>query len=323
MKIIPLLFSLFLLALLIYFSDVAKILDILTRVDLIFVGLGLAVWFLGAVIRTFRWRYLLRHVNVNVSFLKCLKVLVSGIFIANLTPGKTGEPVRSLLLKNETGDSLSVTLPSIFFERVFDILSMIAISLIGLVFITAMIGEIYFWFSIAIGAYVILFLIIIFIASSESRTKRFIGWGCSVFSFIPKIREIGNRLDDFSPNFHNSFRTYKNFRVTLVAIFYSFIIWILEGIVLYIASLALGLNITLLSAVAIISIATLISVITFLPGGIGSSEIIMVLLISSIFAFSLPEITTAVLLARILAFWMYAFFGIIFMNLLKSNNRYL
>ena len=56
----------------------------------------------------------------------------AGMSASNLTPGKIGEPVKSYLLKKTEGISISRTLPSVVMERVFDVFSVIIISLVGL-----------------------------------------------------------------------------------------------------------------------------------------------------------------------------------------------
>jgi uncharacterized protein (TIRG00374 family) len=83
------------------------------------------------------------------------------------------------------------------------------------------------------------------------------------------------------------------------------------------AFFALGLQISLIVAIVAISISVLISVVTFLPGGLGSQELITIAFISSMYYLSMDKIMAALFLGRIVSFWMYALVGALLLLGLK------
>lgn len=72
---------------------------------------------------------------------------------------------------------------------------------------------------------------------------------------------------------------------------------------------ALGFEVSLLVVVTIQTAGILISFLTLLPGALGSGEIIGVALYSIFLGISRAELTSTILLARLLNFWVYAVVG--------------
>ncbi|HDJ96592.1 MAG TPA: flippase-like domain-containing protein, partial [Candidatus Aenigmarchaeota archaeon] len=146
------LISLSLLFILIYFSDFREVFKILQTINLGFVGIGVLLWFLSMVLRTIRWRLLLKSLKKDVSNLELMKVYLVGNSISNLSPGKIAEPIRSALLKKNSGVSIAESLPSIIIERIADVLATIIIPLTLFLFIPVNEG-IAFWFFASIVVY--------------------------------------------------------------------------------------------------------------------------------------------------------------------------
>jgi uncharacterized protein (TIRG00374 family) len=250
-----------------------------------------------------------------------MKIFIPGLFLSNLTPAKTGDPVRSILLKKSHGKSISKSLPTIFLERIIDLIIIISISVLGASLLVAKISTIFFWMILTIPIYVFLISFGIFIIISKHRTKKILLKLYSLFSFIPWIRNLRNKIDRFSIDLHKSFLKFKSRKILLTTFFYTLAIWVIEGLIFYVVFISLGLQITLISAVIIIPLATLIGVLSFLPGGLGSAEIIMVLFFTALFPLTTPQVTAAALLGRLLSFWTYAIIGAIILSTLKYKYK--
>lgn len=309
-----------LLAALIYFSDVSKTIEVLSRTNLSYIAIGLFIWVIGATVRTSRWNYLLKKVNVKSDFVNIFKIFCAGLFISNITPAKSGEPLRSILLKKSEGYNVGKTLPSIFLERIMDVVAMVVITVMGILFLASYLSEIYYWIIVAVAVYVVLFSLAVYILLSEKRTKKFVSKLHALLSFLPRVKKIKG-INQFTLNLCKAFAKYKNKKTVFITLLYSIAIWILEGVILFIAFRSLGLSVSLISTIVIIPIASLISVLTLLPGGIGSAEIITVLFFSSLYGFSLAELTATVLLGRLLSFWVYAVVGAIMLSTLKYKYK--
>lgn len=320
-RYISLLVSFGLLAGLIYFSDVGRTAEVLSRANFFYIFIGLIIWLVNAVLRTLRWQYLLEKIHSRIPFFQTMKVFIAGLFISNITPGKTGDPFRSILLKKVQGSKVSKTLPSIMFERVFDVIITVLLSLLGVFIIFPSFSQISFLIFVAIIFYVLAFSAALYIITSESRTEKVLSKIYSIFSFIPRINKFKNKINDFSKNLYKSFFNYKNKKTVFMTFVYSLLIWILEGATLFVSFKALGLEVTMISTIVIVPIAALISILTFLPGGIGSAEIITVLFFTSLFPLSLAEVTATALLGRFLSFWIYVALGTVLLSTFKYKYK--
>jgi len=98
-KIFLLIISFLLLGGLIYYSNPGEIYQALLKVNPIFITLGIFFWLIGNILRSYRWKYLLEKIDIEISLFTAMKIYTIGMFISNMTPGKLGDPVRNLILK--------------------------------------------------------------------------------------------------------------------------------------------------------------------------------------------------------------------------------
>lgn len=309
-RIISITAALLLLAGLIYFSGPEKIAGTLLRTNLYIAAIGFTVMAVGAVLRTERWRYLLRRAGITVPFGAALKIYVASLFLSNVTPGKSGDPIRSVLLKKVCGDKVSSSLPSVIVERALDVGGMVMLGLAGLAMVAASAASTVMpFFAGAIAVYAVIFLITMFVLSSESRAR----WTAlklnRIASKLPKIKNYSGRAEEFMINMQKSLTTYWHKKTLAIGMLYSIAIWALEGVIFYMAFLSLGFNVTYVAAMTAICVSTLIAVLTFLPGGIGSSELLSVAFFMSITSLAMADITAAAIVSRALSYWVYVIVG--------------
>jgi uncharacterized protein (TIRG00374 family) len=320
-QIISLVAALGILAGLVYFSDFNRIIEVLQGTNLYYIFLGVIVWIVTAIIRVIRWRSLLAYADIRIPFISAFRILVSSLFISNLTPAKIGDPIRSLLLKKVSGFGVGRSLTSVIIERMFDVFAIVVISLVGLGVIAYGMAYLYLPLVFAVLLYFIVIIVVVYFLVSEKRLKKLIMKLYSIFRFVPFAGRFEGKLERFSEGLTQTFPVYKKKKILGMTFVYSVMIWVLEGATLFLGFKALGLEITLISAVVIFPIANLISVLTLLPGGIGSTEIITVLFFSSLFSLGLPEITAAVLIGRLLSFWIYIIVGALIFSNLKFKYK--
>ncbi|RLG54948.1 MAG: hypothetical protein DRN95_08325, partial [Candidatus Hydrothermarchaeota archaeon] len=98
-RLIPAFISIFLFLSLLVYSDFFEVLSAFFKITPFYIFLGFLLWFFGLLIRTERWNYLLKKAGIKVSYFKTAKVYVSGLFLSNISPGKLGDPLRSVILK--------------------------------------------------------------------------------------------------------------------------------------------------------------------------------------------------------------------------------
>jgi len=275
----------------ILYADPVLLLSILSKSDLKYVILAFIVANISMSLRVLKWRVLLK----NVGFLELFPVQIFGMAASNFTPGKIAEPTKAVILKMKKGTAVSKTLPTVIWERIMDILVIIMFSLIAIPFLTQAFLLIS---SISIALFlglIITFLIILY--------KKNIG--IRVFNFIRRFPILKRISKDFIKTFYKS----KIEKKRLIGCFLLTIIpWFFEGVVLYLSFLALGINSNQLLLAGVVALSLLIGIASSLPGGLGSTEAVMVIILGIIGIESTIGIA-GIMLARFLTFWYGAFAG--------------
>jgi uncharacterized protein (TIRG00374 family) len=271
------------------------------------------------VLRVRRWQRLLEKVNIKLPFWKLSKIYAAGQFLSNLTPGKIGDPARSIILKATNNKSIGISLSSIFIERVFDVIVTVTIALIGLVYYAT--SNLSLWLVITLALYITFFSVAIYVLISEKRSKIFFSKFFSVFFFFKFLKKFRGSIEKFSKNLHKSFIRYKNARVLFETLYYSFSIWVIEGLMLFIGFMAIGLYVNPFLTIAVCSVSVLISVATLLPGGLGSGEAVNLLILTNIFSIKPAEVMAATLISRFFGYWMYAIIGSVILAVGKHSFK--
>jgi hypothetical protein len=94
---------------------------------------GIAVYFAGLWVRTWRWHFMLRHIKV-VSLPRLFPLVCIGYFGNNVYPFRAGELIRSYVLKRQEEIAMSSSLATVILERVFDGLVMLLFVFLALPF---------------------------------------------------------------------------------------------------------------------------------------------------------------------------------------------
>lgn len=282
-------FSIALLFGFIIYSNPLSFIDLIIKADSTLLLLAVGLFFVGAFFRVLKWKVL-----IDKPFRLVFPVQYVGMTISNFTPVKSAEPLKSVVLKAVDNTDVSKSFPTVIIERIIDLVVVVLFSLYALLFIS--IGD--YTFVVLAGTLVVFVFIAALLAILYS--KRF---GTFVFRLLNKFPSV-----KISEEFINSFYrfTIKKQRIILAFLFTA-IAWFLEGVVLFISAQALHLSSPgVLILLSLISLSLIISIASFMPGGIGSFEIVLTLFLSS---FGVASAAAVVLLYRFLSFWFSVFLG--------------
>ena len=105
----------------------------LAKFNLDYIPYLLALYFLGMILRTVRWRMLLDQ-SKAVSFGNVFDSLVIGFMVNNILPAKIGEFLRAEYISRREHLSRSFSLGTVFAERMFDILLMVIFLFVSVIF---------------------------------------------------------------------------------------------------------------------------------------------------------------------------------------------
>jgi len=85
---------------------------------------GIAVYFLGVWVRTWRWHYLLRPLK-KIPTGRLFPIVTIGYMGNNIYPARAGEILRVAILKRHEGVAIPASLATIIVERIFDAVVML------------------------------------------------------------------------------------------------------------------------------------------------------------------------------------------------------
>lgn len=172
-----------------------------------------------------------------------------------ITPGKWGELLKSFLIKKKIGIKIIETAPIVLAERFTDI---------GSLLIIVMLGAVIFNYGLELVVFITIgFLIIYFLIISKKILEKII-YKLSQFKFFKSL-EFTNEFIDVT----YILMAPKPF---LIMTIFSLTSWFFECFGFYIILSNFEVDISLNWTSFSYALATLISSLTFLPGGIGATE---------------------------------------------------
>jgi uncharacterized protein (TIRG00374 family) len=111
-------------------QDFDRIWESLKQAQYLWLLPALAAYFLGVMVRSVRWHYLLRAVRV-IPARRLFPIVVIGYMANDVLPLRAGEVVRSYALSARFGVRKSAALATIAIERIFDGLTMLLFMLVA------------------------------------------------------------------------------------------------------------------------------------------------------------------------------------------------
>ena len=183
---------------------------------------AVAVYTVAVVIRTWRWRAMLRPI-ADISMRRLWPVVVIGYMGNNVYPARAGEVLRSYVLRRREGVPMSASLATVVLERLFDGLIMLLFVFVTLPFapLPAVYNQIVTVFSVVFGVALLFFLVL------ASRPAQFLRlWQWVATRFLPaRFASMGS---DIVTKFVSGLQSLKSPREMVVIFASSALIWLTE-----------------------------------------------------------------------------------------------
>ncbi len=317
-KAIPLILAVIIFAAWFWLSNPAKMVASLLGANAAFVLAAVALTLFSISLKSFRWQFLLKGIKIKIPFSLAFSSFISGTAVSLLTPGRVGEPVRGLILKKKTDAKFSETLPLIIVERAIDLIVALSFAIAGIIIIGSMLSaEIRIFLNLSAvvsGAALVAVLAALF---SEKVGRKLIG----IFLMIPKTARLKPKILHVAESFYASSR-----RISAGSVAFVFLItvltWAMEGAVLFFAAGSIGLGLGILAAIEIVCLAQIIGLVSSLPGGLGSVETVLTLLIAPFILASsaLSAAGAATIVYRFATLWIGMAIGVFFLAKLLGLN---
>ncbi len=308
-KVIPLILAIVIFAAWFYFSNPVKMLASIANANMLFVLSAVMLTIVSISLKAFRWQTLLKGIKIRIPFSLAFSSFISGTAISLLTPGRVGEPVRGLILKKKTGAPFSETLPLIIIERVLDLIVALSFAIAGILTIGSMLSqEIQLFLKLSAAASMVALALVLAALFSEKFGRRLVG----IFLKIPKTAKLKPKIEHVAESFYVSSRKIKPAAIIPVMAL-TILTWIIEGTILFFAIKSIGFDMSLIAAVEIISLTQIIGLVSSLPGGLGSVETVLTLLILP-FLLALPAASAATIIYRFASLWVGMAIGVFFLG---------
>lgn len=263
--------------------------------------LGLSL--LNYALRFIRWHGYLAWLGEHVPVLRHALIYISG-FALTTTPGKAGEGLRSVYLAR-LGVPYPHSLAAFFAERFLDLL---AIALLSMLVLIAFSG--YIWWVIApIVALALLLVAIRQRRLLDAMKRRYQSPDTRVEKLLASAVSAWDQAFALMANRP----LYAGMSVGLVA-------WAAEGVSLFVIAHGLGITLDLTTAIGIYAVSMLVGALSFIPGGLGSTEAVMALLLK----LSGVDGSTAIaitLIARIATLWFAVVLGLFALGAVELAGR--
>ncbi len=274
-------------------SDVERVLESILnfKIEFLFPIFGFIL--LGALVKGVRQQFLLNTAGIKIPITKSILLHCAGSSLT-LTPGGSGEFIKTYYLKKKFGYNISKSLPVFIVEKFYDFLSISII--IILLFFLLQISEIII---------IIFIIILIGIILSVTTSKSFFKLSSKIFTKIPLFKKHITSLEDFQNSIKNIIK-----EKILVKISLSIFSLILYSIGIYLVFVGFNLDLDILFTTFVTFTSILFGYITFLPGGIGVTEISVVGFLTNE-GINLSLATSIMLLLRLTGWWFLTIIGII------------
>lgn len=215
------------------------------------------------LLRFSRWHFYLQRLGYQVAVFPSLAYYIAG-FCLTTTPGKAGETIRSLYL-HQHGVKFSASLAAFFSERFLDVIVVAGLASLSLL-------QFVEYRSVISGFIIILFLLLVLFAYGNSHRL--------IEKYLEHIQvKILKRILEWLFFFLRHTRQLFAFRSMLLALLLGNIAWLIQGVAfLYLLQL-FSVEMNAWVALGIFAASLLAGAISFIPGGVGTTEAAMAFLL--------------------------------------------
>ena len=275
------------------YTDALVVADTTIRLGVSGWALLLSLSLLNYLIRFARWHWYLHLFGKQIHWNQNLAYYVTG-FAFTTTPGKAGEVIRSLYL-NRHGIPWSQSLAALFVERLLDLAAIAILAIAAAWSFTST------RWPVAIALIGVLAALALLhhprLDSLLARLTSQRNWP----KFTRGITHLRALLHDSAQLLQPKPRH--------LGLLLGLIAWGAEGIGFFVILHALDVPISLGLAIGIYAAGILAGALSFIPGGLGSTEAVMVLLLS-LTGVETPTALAATLLCRLATLWFAVVLGL-------------
>lgn len=247
-----------------------------------------------------RWQLYLAQLGHRVPWSPSLRIYLSG-FALTTTPGKAGEAFRGVLLK-QRGVPFPATFAAFISERLSDLVAIVLLTLVGLAQYPQARG--------IVLAGVLGIVVVLACLSSQTLLDRLHRWASARQGKLMALVAHASEMLGGARRCHRP-------GLLGVATVISVIAWGAEALAFYWMLGWLGADISLSFAIFVYALSMLAGALSFLPGGLGGAEAVMVSLLV-LKGMTMPAAIAATVFIRLATLWFAVVIGLV--ALIRSRH---
>ncbi len=246
------------------------------------------------VLRFVRWQWYLIRLGHAIPTPQSALIYFAG-FALTTTPGKAGEAIRSLYLQRIFKVPLSDSIATFFAERFVDVLAVLLLSTLVVVAMNR-------YQSLLIGVALLLGVVLLLVQRPV--------WLNAVTPYLHRLPARLAGVLEKIPRLLSAASMLLKGRVLFGGLLLSLVAWGTEGAAFYLILQFMELPGSLIAGVAIYSIAVLAGALTFLPGGLGGTEAVMILLLVAL-GCAPADAGAVTIVCRLTTLWFAVILGLV------------
>jgi uncharacterized protein (TIRG00374 family) len=219
------------------------------------------------LLRSLRWRLLMRVLGIDYPLWRSASVWTIGFFAASVTPAKAGDAVRALYLQNDTGRTFGEAFLTVFIDRLLDLTFVVCLGVVSVLLFSRYYIELpSFWIillaavGIAGGVY---------LASSRSLMRRLLK---PIFELLVPARYKRRFKINFRTFYDSLGRYGKSPGVLALAMLLTVVVWAIVFTLAWYLTLAFGIEVDVGYVFLIMPIVTLVELLPISISGLGTRD---------------------------------------------------
>jgi uncharacterized protein (TIRG00374 family) len=301
-------------------QDYAAIREAFSQVTYWYLIPALGCYFLGLLVRAYRWSVLLRPVEV-ISPRKLVGINAVGLMANNVLPLRTGEFVRAYALSQKTTVTKSTAMATIAVERIFDGMTLLIFIATSMLFVdlTSQLNRVA---ELAIVIFGLALLAVILLAKGGALRDRMLK-----LALGPLPERLGARVNRMAESFITGLGIFHRWRDLTLVCLSSLVAWGFEVTSYYVVARAFGGEIQAVMGVPetmlTTGIANLATLVPSSPGYVGPYEAAVILVLSGALGLSRELALSYGVLVHVMLWLPVTIWGVIEWSRLQLSLRQL
>jgi hypothetical protein len=261
-------------------------------------------FYASIIARGLRWQHILQTISWPVGFVYSQALLITGLFISSILPGRAGDIGRIAMLKQDHHIPVSQGMASIATERVLDVFSVLILAAVGAIW--AMQGrvppEMGQLMAAAAGLLILGLVGLIAVSGLEGWFKPS-GW---IWRLVPvRFKALYQKVVTFGFAMVHSVRDLSQKPAVLsLIVAESFIIWLLDAVIVHLVLVSLGVNVSFSVSLVSSMVGVLATIVPLMPGALGQFEAAIIGLLV-LLGVAPAQASLAALLVRFISLWSF------------------